>query len=711
MNDLLIIDKYTGEQSRYVQTETWYDNTTPMDDSLCDHIIYIQHEHTYYKRVLNDYITVKMFGAVGDGLTDDSEAIQKAVDFCERTSQKTLFFPPGNYLLNTPIENSRGGVKFIGAGSLLREESWWKVWNSNQQPHSPFSGCSLIIPKNSSGFVFKNTVTDPIFIESIQFLSKEGRVETIETPGTTYAIDFKSEFNGPTWPFIVRDCHFRGFNRAISFKSATAYNVASVQITGCAFSLNDECLYFGFADDDEQRNMSWGFLFENNKCHNNSRVIYGYFAKDLVRIIDNNFEGSIPYSYNSLNTDFYSIDIEIDNAAVQFFGNHFEGMASNAVYISSLRKDINGDYIYKPATTALSNRNKVEIFGNNMDGMYPPTPPNPEQIKFNLTGVQIINKDDILLSVHACEIVENNAVKPNIFLNEEAKKNGTVIKFSDTDGSSYLLNNTLDNYDFKKLPVSPKSMLIDGEQYESKGNGNSSYNHFYGGFTFAFNSVPEYLGATFKIKNRLDVFTANVFFNIFHIEGSNVVSPYVKETMATLFTKGGDSLIVAIVPNKDYFPPTSNRNAFTAGLNFENMSQLNTLVATDVTYFTFSEEDPIIFPYYMKSNLVDKVGTFSQGQTFIDMNNQLNVVTKSGTLGTPNFLSGVTISGTAGNNFITTNMPQKLTTGQYIEIPNTQISYRITGCKNGDTFYLNELLPASLSDVQCVFSPPVISII
>jgi hypothetical protein len=705
MSDLLIIDKYTGEQCKYVETDLWYDNITPMNDSLCDHVVYIEHEHKYYKRVLNDYITVKMFGAIGDGLTDDSEAIQKAVDFCEKTSQKTLFFPPGNYLLNIPIESSRGGVKFIGSGALLREESLWNVWTGDPQPHSPFSGCSLIIPKNSSAFIFKDTVTDPVFIESIQFLAKDGRTE-----GTTYAIDFKSEYNGPTWPFVVRDCHFRGFNRAISFKSTTAYNVASVQITGCAFSQNDECVYFGFADDDKQRNMSWGFLFENNKCHDNSRVIYGYFAKDLVRIIDNNFEGSIPYSCDHNdppNTDHYSIDIEIDNAVVQFFGNHFESMLSNAVYISSLRKDKNGNYLSTGGTTALSNRNKVEIFGNNMDGMFI-----TNQIKFNLTGVQVINKDDVALFVHACEIVENISVKPNIFLNPAAKENGTVIKFSDPDGFSYLFNNTLDNYDYKKLPVSPKSLLIDGEQYESKGNGNTSSNHFYGVDSFNFNSVPKYLGATFKIKNRLDIFTATVFFNIFYKE-SQITSPtYQKTVIGPLFANSGDSLIVAIVRNDNYYPPTSEENSFTAGLNFENMSQLNSLVATDVTYFTFAEDNPTILPYYMKSNLVDKFGTFSQGQSFIDTNNELNVVTESGTIDKADYLLGVKMSGTAGDNFITVSHPQKLTTGQYIEIPNSiDPPTRITGCKDGNIFYLNKVLPSSFTDIQVSFKDPVISII
>mgnify|MGYP004591556017 CR=1 FL=1 len=43
-----------------------------------------------------DVISVKDFGAKGDGVTDDTEAIQKAVD-----TGKNIFFPPGGYLIDT----------------------------------------------------------------------------------------------------------------------------------------------------------------------------------------------------------------------------------------------------------------------------------------------------------------------------------------------------------------------------------------------------------------------------------------------------------------------------------------------------------------------------------------------------------------------------------------------------------------------------------
>ena len=60
--------------------------------------------------VLDDYVSVKSFGAVGDGSTADATAIQRAIDELYRDPDKTdarsrriLFFPAGTYKINTSI--------------------------------------------------------------------------------------------------------------------------------------------------------------------------------------------------------------------------------------------------------------------------------------------------------------------------------------------------------------------------------------------------------------------------------------------------------------------------------------------------------------------------------------------------------------------------------------------------------------------------------
>ena len=57
------------------------------------------------------YVNVKEHGAVGDGKTDDTEAIQKAINIA---SNQTVYFPAGTYLVTKPIQIS-SDVNMIGA--------------------------------------------------------------------------------------------------------------------------------------------------------------------------------------------------------------------------------------------------------------------------------------------------------------------------------------------------------------------------------------------------------------------------------------------------------------------------------------------------------------------------------------------------------------------------------------------------------------------
>lgn len=50
----------------------------------------------------NNYVTPQMFGAVGDGVTDDTTAIQDAFDYAV-TNQVNVYFPPASYFVTSSI--------------------------------------------------------------------------------------------------------------------------------------------------------------------------------------------------------------------------------------------------------------------------------------------------------------------------------------------------------------------------------------------------------------------------------------------------------------------------------------------------------------------------------------------------------------------------------------------------------------------------------
>lgn len=63
---------------------------------------------------LRESVSVKDFGAVGDGVADDAAAIQAAFN----SGAKNILFPPGNYLVSSPILINTSGMVIRGTGGL-----------------------------------------------------------------------------------------------------------------------------------------------------------------------------------------------------------------------------------------------------------------------------------------------------------------------------------------------------------------------------------------------------------------------------------------------------------------------------------------------------------------------------------------------------------------------------------------------------------------
>ena len=81
-----------------------------------------------------DIINVKDFGAIGDGVTDDTAAIQKAIDSAHYNSsgiRDTIFFPAGQYKISTIKVNSGQSVilshpNLISEGIAIEISNGWE---------------------------------------------------------------------------------------------------------------------------------------------------------------------------------------------------------------------------------------------------------------------------------------------------------------------------------------------------------------------------------------------------------------------------------------------------------------------------------------------------------------------------------------------------------------------------------------------------------
>ena len=81
------------------------------------------------------FVSVRDFGAIGDGITDDSSSIQAAVDYAMERSAGVVLFPEGNYLVGDRIDIGPG-LTLSGYGATLSRLPMQGKWeNTLSQRH------------------------------------------------------------------------------------------------------------------------------------------------------------------------------------------------------------------------------------------------------------------------------------------------------------------------------------------------------------------------------------------------------------------------------------------------------------------------------------------------------------------------------------------------------------------------------------------------
>jgi hypothetical protein len=113
------------------------------------------HLDDYAKYVFQPVYNVKGFGVKGDGVTDDTVAIQEAVNSLqanigyEGISGGIIFFPPGEYRIKSPINITIPGVTVLGSGAFT----------TSIRPLPDFTGESVFIFKVGQPFVINPGIT------------------------------------------------------------------------------------------------------------------------------------------------------------------------------------------------------------------------------------------------------------------------------------------------------------------------------------------------------------------------------------------------------------------------------------------------------------------------------------------------------------------------------------------------------------------------
>jgi hypothetical protein len=96
---------------------------------------------------LSEIKNVKDFGAVGDGTTNDTTAIQNAVNWTTTANRGVIFFPPGTYNITAPITYNYDGelsIIFRGVGRLSKLTGNFAGYILDRSNNNPTSGVRVV---------------------------------------------------------------------------------------------------------------------------------------------------------------------------------------------------------------------------------------------------------------------------------------------------------------------------------------------------------------------------------------------------------------------------------------------------------------------------------------------------------------------------------------------------------------------------------------
>jgi hypothetical protein len=170
-------------------------------------------------RVVLENFSVKNFGAVGDGVTDDTDAVQQTID-----SRKLVYIPTGIYLIRSELHMREGSLLF-GDGhdkSVLLKG----IHSSHYDPW----------------FMLNARGADDVLVRD---LGMNGNRLDINKGGL---LAVNREINGDVASssnFLVENCRFYKWNPTITPQAALFLNVNALTIERCVFVPANENVQLG----------------------------------------------------------------------------------------------------------------------------------------------------------------------------------------------------------------------------------------------------------------------------------------------------------------------------------------------------------------------------------------------------------------------------------------------------------------------------------
>lgn len=197
-------DAVTNKMITYIEV----DASIP---KFIDGVVYIQKEGKTYKRDYDGKINICWFGVKGDGLTDESKAIQKALDIGE-----ALYFPTGVYKFSVQVNRRMEISGDVGNTIFKPVDSEKSILNFNTK--APYFTYTSVVENIS--FHSDNFTGTAISFGKNQIKNKE----------------LYDEYAGNV---VFRNVHIKGFDKGIYFP----YGNIGSNFYSCSFQANNYGIY------------------------------------------------------------------------------------------------------------------------------------------------------------------------------------------------------------------------------------------------------------------------------------------------------------------------------------------------------------------------------------------------------------------------------------------------------------------------------------
>lgn len=212
---------------------------------------------------LADVVSVKDFGAVGDGVANDTAAIQAAID--QMTAGKCLHFPAGTYMVTglyfSGTSQNKTNLSFIGDGAVL------KLFpnTAGKNVAEIVSGSDYYI----SGLTFwgaKDTVTyaNPVdamyrWDNGLYIGSEPGTNKTVNKVTVESCKAYKNRFSG----FMIGSGPIGDFTKPSNDPTSGHGEAHNITISGCVFEDNEAGFSGGY---------QFNVTYTGNLVYNNAHV-------------------------------------------------------------------------------------------------------------------------------------------------------------------------------------------------------------------------------------------------------------------------------------------------------------------------------------------------------------------------------------------------------------------------------------------------------